>query len=122
MGALAKQFPNVYADLCWMHTISPNDTRTALSSWLDTVPVCKILGFGDDVHGVEAVAGQLYCARDNICRVLAAQAETGLRDMEECEYIMHRILLIIQHSYITLDYKQTRRKSTYSEDYGIVFK
>lgn len=93
LGALAKQFPNVYADLCWMHTISPNDTRTALSSWLDTVPVCKILGFGDDVHGVEAVAGQLYCAKDNICRVLAAQAETGLRDMEECEYILHRILL-----------------------------
>lgn len=43
--------------------------------------------------GVEAVAGQLYCARDNICRVLAAQAEAGLRDMEECEYILHRILL-----------------------------
>lgn len=92
LGALAKQFPNVYVDLCWMHTISPHDTRTALRSWLDTVPISKILGFGDDVHGIEAVAGQLGVARDNICRVLAEEIHDGLRNYDECSYVLRRIL------------------------------
>jgi len=92
LGSLAKQFPNVYANLCWTHAISPQDARTAFRSWLSAVPVCKILGFGNDVHGIEAVAGHLKIARDNLCRVLASEIEEGLRSHEECVEILHRIL------------------------------
>lgn len=92
LGALAKQFPNVYADLCWAHIINPHDMRTALRSWLDSVPVCKILGFGDDVHGIEAVSGHLQVARDNICRALSDEISEGLRTFDECVFILQRIL------------------------------
>lgn len=92
LGTLAKQFPNVYADLCWTHVISPLDARTALRSWLGTVPECKILGFGDDVHGIEAVAGHLAVARENICAALSAEIGEGLRSFDECVEILWNIL------------------------------
>lgn len=92
LAALAKQFPNVYADLCWTHVISPLDARTALRSWLSAVPVCKILGFGDDLHSIWGVQGHLRVARENICRALAAEIEEGLRSFEECQWILQRIL------------------------------
>jgi len=92
LGALTKQFPNVYADLCWTHIISPLDARTALRSWLSTAPMCKLLGFGDDVHGIEAVAGHLAVARENICAALSAEINEGLRSFEECVEILWRIL------------------------------
>lgn len=94
LGTLAKQFPNVYANLCWTHVVSPLDARTAFRSWLSTVPMCKILGFGDDVHGIEAVAGHLAVARENICTALASEIREGIRSFEECIEILWHILYI----------------------------
>ena len=48
LAALAKNFPNVYVDMCWLHIISPSRAREALTEWLDTVPSNKIFCFGGD--------------------------------------------------------------------------
>jgi len=53
LSALAKNFQNVYIDMCWMHIISPSRARSALDEWLDEVPVNKIMGFGGDYLCVE---------------------------------------------------------------------
>lgn len=77
LGALAKNFPNVYIDMSWMHIISPTKARTALSEWLDEVPASKILGFGGDYLMVEGTYGHSVIARDNIVRVLAEKVDEG---------------------------------------------
>jgi len=77
LGALAKNFPNVYVDMSWMHIISPAKSRTALSEWLDEFPVNKILGFGGDYLTVEGAYGHSVIARDNVARVLSEKVDQG---------------------------------------------
>jgi predicted TIM-barrel fold metal-dependent hydrolase len=77
LGSLAKNFPNVYVDMSWMHIISPAKARTALCEWLDEVPVNKILGFGGDYLMVEGAYGHSVIARENIIRVLAEKVDQG---------------------------------------------
>jgi predicted TIM-barrel fold metal-dependent hydrolase len=75
IAVLAKHFPNVYLNMAWMHVISPAQSRSALSEWLDMVPHNKIFGFGGDYSIVEKVYGHLQMARRNIARVLADKVE-----------------------------------------------
>jgi predicted TIM-barrel fold metal-dependent hydrolase len=83
LAALAKNFPNVYVDMCWLHIISPHRARLALSEWLDTVPSNKIFGFGGDYAFVEGVYGHSIIARDNITRVLTDKVEEGIFTLEQ---------------------------------------
>jgi len=95
LGVLAKMFPNVYADMCWMHVISPHDAREALSTWLDTVPVNKIFeifAFGGDYIFAEGAYGHVTIARRNVARVLADKVEEGVYSLEQAAYIARRIL------------------------------
>ena len=77
VATLAKNFPNVYVDLCWLHIISPAVARRVLSELLDTVPSNKILGFGGDYRFVEGVYGHALLARENTARVLTEKVEDG---------------------------------------------
>jgi predicted TIM-barrel fold metal-dependent hydrolase len=77
LGVMAKNFASVYADMCWMHIISPSGSRRILSEWLDLVPANKILGFGGDYVLVEGVPGHIEIARDNITRVLSRKVAEG---------------------------------------------
>lgn len=71
MAAIAKMNPNVHIDMCWMHVLSPNMARNALSEFLDAVPWTKISAFGGDCIFVDAVCGHLEMARENVAAVLA---------------------------------------------------
>ncbi len=92
-GVLAKYFPNVWADLAWMHIISAAGTRQILADWLDLVPANKIIGFGGDVRHVELVYGHLYEARRNIAEVLAERVVRGDDTEEEAlriaQFLLH---------------------------------
>lgn len=77
LAALAKNFQNVYIDMCWLHIISPHGARHALAEWLDTVPWNKIFGFGGDYAFVEGVYGHSIIARENIARTLIEKVEEG---------------------------------------------
>lgn len=68
---LAKNFPNVAIDFCWMWIINPAAGRRALSEFLDAVPANKIHGFGGDFIFVEGTYGHAIMAKENIARVLA---------------------------------------------------
>ncbi|MFQ6076607.1 MAG: amidohydrolase family protein, partial [Candidatus Bathyarchaeia archaeon] len=92
LSALAKNFPNVYIDMCWLHIISPYVARKALSEWLDTVPGNKILGFGGDYKFVEGVYGHAILARENVARVLAEKVEDDGYTEEEAVHLARRIL------------------------------
>jgi hypothetical protein len=85
LSALAKNFQNVYIDMCWMHIISPSRAVSALDEWLDEVPVNKIMGFGGDFLCVEGSYGHSVMARDNVAKVLTGKVDGGIYDMDEAK-------------------------------------
>jgi predicted TIM-barrel fold metal-dependent hydrolase len=80
---LAKQLPNVHADLCWMHIVAPSVARTVLHEMLDAVPANKIMGFGGDYRYPELSYAHLIMARRNIATVLAERVESGASSEED---------------------------------------
>ncbi len=82
LGVLAKNFRNVFINMCWGHIISPETSRRALIEWLDTVPANKISAFGGDYGFVDGVYGHQYIARRNVAASLAAKVDDGSFDIE----------------------------------------
>jgi predicted TIM-barrel fold metal-dependent hydrolase len=83
LSALAKNYRNVYIDMCWAHIISPQAAVSAMVEWIDSVPVSKISAFGADYSFVDAVYGHQQLARQNVSRALAAKVDQGLFDVDK---------------------------------------
>ena len=92
IAVLAKQFPNVYLNMAWMHVISPTQARSALAEWLDMVPNNKVFGFGGDYSIVEKVYGHLKIARQNIAGVLADKVHEGAWSRREASLVARRLM------------------------------
>ena len=92
LAVLAKNFPNVYIDMCWLHIISPNGARQALTEWLDTVPWNKIFGFGGDYTFAEGVFGHSIIARENIAKVLTDKVEEGSFSKKQALILAQKLL------------------------------
>jgi predicted TIM-barrel fold metal-dependent hydrolase len=84
---LAKNFPNVFLDMCWAHIVSPNASVLALAEWIDTVPVNKISAFGGDYLFVDGVYGHQHLARVNVSRALARKVEEDVIDIDRAKEI-----------------------------------
>lgn len=82
LTVLAKNFANVFIDMCWAHIVSPNASVNALLEWFDTVPLNKISAFGGDYLFVDGVYGHLKLAQQDVARALSIKAE-GLFDMDK---------------------------------------
>jgi len=85
---LAKNFPNVAVDLCWVNIIDPFYTEQLLADSLVTVPHAKIHGFGADYgDSVEYAAAHLEVARDVISGALARSIKRGWLSREDAEKV-----------------------------------
>jgi hypothetical protein len=82
LGTLAKNFRNVFIDMCWGHIISPEAARRALVEWLDAVPANKISAFGGDYGFVDGVYGHQFLARENVAAALAQKVSDGSISLE----------------------------------------
>jgi uncharacterized protein len=78
LAVLAKNFRNVFIDMCWFHIMTPTGAQAMLHEWLDLVPANKIFGFGGDYAFVEGVYGHVSIAREDIAKVLAERVEDGI--------------------------------------------
>ncbi len=87
LSNLAKNFANVYIDMCWGHIISPEAARRALVEWLDAVPANKISAFGGDYAFIDGVYGHQYLARRNVARALAQKIEDETMDLDRAKQI-----------------------------------
>ncbi len=76
-AVLAKNFANVYPDLCWVHIISPEIGRRQLHELIETVPANKILAFGGDALAVEIAYAHSKMARQVVARVLSEKVQDG---------------------------------------------
>ena len=77
LAAIVKSFPNVFADFCWAHVISPEAAVATLAEMLDSAPASKILAFGGDYHYPELSYAHARMARSNVAHVLATKIEQG---------------------------------------------
>ena len=87
LGNLAKNFRNVFIDMCWGHIISPEAARRALVEWLDAVPANKISAFGGDYCFVDGIYGHQYLARRNVAASLAQKVADGTFDLDRARQI-----------------------------------
>jgi len=85
---LAKNFANVFIDMCWAHILSPNASINALMEWFDTVPLNKISAFGGDYLFVDGVYGHLKLAQQNVSKALSIKIKEGLFDLDKAKEIV----------------------------------
>ncbi len=86
--ALAKQYPNVWVDLCWTWIINPEACVRFVREFVTTVPVNKLLPFGGDFTAVECVVGHARIARRGMARAFSELVESGwLREEEALELV-----------------------------------
>lgn len=90
--AIAKNFRNVYVNLCWVHIISREYAVKFIEEALDTVPSNKIFGFGGDYCFIEGAYSHLKIARENIVLALANKIEKGYLSKSESLEIARRML------------------------------
>jgi len=93
LGNLAKNFPNVFIDMCWGHIISPEAARRGLVEWLDAVPANKISAFGGDYCFVDGIYGHQYLARHNVAAALAQKVADGSFDLARAQEIARWVLV-----------------------------
>ena len=92
LASLAKNFRNVYIDLCWLYIISPSYSERYLHEWLETIPANKIMAFGGDYHNVENVYGHLLFAKEVIGNVLIDKVQMKYFSEEEALKIAKMML------------------------------
>lgn len=76
-GLMAKYFPNVYLDACWLAHICPAAYKRGLDEWLEIVPSNKIFAWGGDHGIIEHSYASLELCKDLISEVLASKVATG---------------------------------------------
>jgi uncharacterized protein len=90
--ALAKNFGNVFLDLCWLYIISPSAGARMLHEAIETVPANKIFAFGGDFIIPEGSYGHSVMARRTVSRVLTEKVEDGYLTEVEAAALAQRIL------------------------------
>ena len=91
-ATLAKNFANVYADLCWVHIISPEVARRLLHELIETVPGNKIMAYGGDSITAEMAYGHSRMARQVVTRVLSEKVAEGYLKEDEAIVLARRML------------------------------
>jgi uncharacterized protein len=92
LGTMAKNFSNVWIDMCWLHIISPKVARDYLSEWIETVPANKIMAFGGDYTYVEGAYAHAEMAREDVAWVLAEKVLSGYMTEADAVKLARKIL------------------------------
>lgn len=93
LGAIAKNYPNVWADMCWAWAMNPTECARALSEWLDGVPFNKIFAYGADTGLPWCNVGYSLQAKIGIARVLEEKIEAGYMDEATAREVASAIML-----------------------------
>lgn len=90
--SIAKQFDNVYADMCWAWVMNPAASVRFLKEILMAAPVNKVLTFGGDYRMSELVVGHAEIARRGIAQALSELVEEGWLPEGDVEFVANRIM------------------------------
>jgi len=90
--ALAKHYPNVYADLCWAWGIDPFSAGDFVRRMIHAAPAHKLFGFGGDTRYPNAAAAYARQARRWLTRALQAEVNEGLMTEREAMALATRFM------------------------------
>ena len=90
--ALAKQYTNVYVDMCWSWIINPIASVRFLKEVLLCAPTSKIFTFGGDYSCVELVYGHSRIARQGITQTLSELVGEGWMSRNEALDVIEPIM------------------------------
>jgi predicted TIM-barrel fold metal-dependent hydrolase len=93
LGAIAKNYPNVYPDMCWVWAMNPTESERTLAEWLDGVPFNKIFAFGADTGLPWCEVGYSIQARLGIARVLEEKVRRGFFSEATAREVASAIML-----------------------------
>jgi len=93
MGAIGKEYPNVWLDMCWAWTMNPTQCLRALDEWLDAVPYTKIFAYGADTMLPWCNLGYSLQAKMGVATVLERKMARGDIDLPLAKEIADAILL-----------------------------
>jgi uncharacterized protein len=87
---LGKNYPNVFLNMCWAHSVSESMVLNSLDEWIDIVPTNKIIAFGGDVITLpQHAVGMLEVAKQNICLGLARRIERNRMTITSAKKILN---------------------------------
>jgi predicted TIM-barrel fold metal-dependent hydrolase len=90
--ALAKHYPNVYADLCWAWSIDPFSASLFVRRFIHAVPANKLFIFGGDTFWPTAAVAYAHQARHWLTRTLQAEVDEGLLREAEAMALASRFM------------------------------
>jgi predicted TIM-barrel fold metal-dependent hydrolase len=93
LGAIGKNYPNVWLDMCWAWAMNPGQSARALAEWLDCVPFTKIFAYGADTRLPWCNMGYSLQAKEGIARVLETKIDEGLYDLATAQEVADHIML-----------------------------
>ena len=93
VGALSKEFANVFPDMAWVHIISRESAMNFLNEWIEILPMNKILGFGGDYHNIEGAYAHSIIARENIANVLTKKVKKGFLSIDSAKEYAEAMLV-----------------------------
>ena len=93
LAAFAKNYPNVFIDMCWANIISPEACVNAVLEYTDSVPSNKVSAFGGDYLMVDPVYGHQMMARRNVSFALAQKVERGVFGLDDAKLLARRMFV-----------------------------
>jgi predicted TIM-barrel fold metal-dependent hydrolase len=108
LSVLAKNFQNVFLDMCWLYVGSPAVSKRMLHEWIETVPSNKIMAFGGDYVIVEGTYAHSRMARKVVSEVLSEKVEEGYFSLEDAIRLSDDILAKNAWNHFKLDEKWKR--------------
>jgi predicted TIM-barrel fold metal-dependent hydrolase len=95
--ALAKHYPNVYADLCWAWSIDPYSASLFVRRFIHAAPANKLFAYGGDTSWATASVAYAHQARHWLTRTLQAEVDEGL--LREAEAIKLATRFMTENQY-----------------------
>ncbi|MCJ8328656.1 MAG: amidohydrolase family protein [Lentisphaeria bacterium] len=90
--SIAKHFPNVWVDMCWAWSINPQVSAQFLRSFIHSVPINKLFGFGGDVFDPFTSVAFSHQTRKWLNWALQQEVDENLLTETEAIHIVQRIL------------------------------
>ena len=105
--AMAKHFPNVWADLCWAWSINPAASARFVRSFLHAAPASKLFAFGGDVQYPTTAYAYSLQMRHHLTRALQAEVDDG--ELTEAEAITFARRILFDNQMDCFDVEATRQ-------------
>jgi len=104
--AMAKHFPNVWADMCWAWSINPRASEQFVRSFIHAAPANKLFAFGGDTSWPTSAYAYALQMRQGLTRSLEAEVAEG--DLTETQAIAFARRVLHDNQVKCFDLEQTR--------------